>query len=187
MRRSPVLFVPGLRDHVAEHWQTLAAAEIDGARTVPALEQDKLSCAARIEALDRAIREFDAPPILVAHSAGVLMVAHWAQRHQRPIKGALLATPPDIDRPLPAGYPTPEDLQAGGWLPVPRNRLPFPSVLSASDNDPLCGRAAAMELALAWGSRVVQLGEVGHLNPAAGYGPWPMALEFIAELDAGEA
>ena len=187
MPRSPVLFVPGLRDHVADHWQTVAAAEIENARTVPPLEQDKLSCAARVEALDLAIRELDAPPILVAHSAGVLMVAHWAQRHQRPIKGAVLATPPDIDRPLPAGYPTPEELQAGGWLPVPRARLPFPSIIGASANDPLCGPAAAMELALAWGSRIVQLGEVGHLNPAAGYGPWPMALEFIDELHAGEA
>lgn len=186
MARSPVLFVPGLRDHVAEHWQTLAAAEIAGAHTVPPLEHDKLSRAARVAALDRAIAALDAPPILVAHSAGVLMVAHWAQRHRRPIKGALLATPPDIDRPLPAGYPTLEDLQAGGWLPVPRDRLPFPTTLVASANDPLAAPSVAAALALAWGSRRVQLGRVGHLNPAAGYGPWPMAHRLIAELDAGE-
>jgi predicted alpha/beta hydrolase family esterase len=169
---------------VADHWQTLLAAEIDGARTVPPLEHDKLSCAARVEAVDRAIREIEAPPILVAHSAGVLMVAHWAQRHGRPIKGALLATPPDITRPLPAGYPTPEDLQAGGWLPVPRNRLPFPSLLVTSDNDPLAGAEAATELARAWGSRIVPAGSVGHLNPAAGFGPWPLAQQLVAELDA---
>jgi predicted alpha/beta hydrolase family esterase len=186
MARSPILFVPGLRDHVAEHWQTLTAAEIEGARTVPPLEHDKLSCAARVEALDRAIAELVAPPILVAHSAGVLMVAHWAQHHRRPIKAALLATPPDLDRPLPAGYPTPEDLKSGGWLPVPRGRLPFPSILAASSDDPLDSSSAATELARAWGSRLVQLGEVGHLNPAAGYGPWPMARGLIAELDGDE-
>ena len=60
--RSTVLFVPGLRDHVPNHWQTLLAAEIKGSRTVPPLERDKLSCAARVEALDRAIREIDGPP-----------------------------------------------------------------------------------------------------------------------------
>jgi predicted alpha/beta hydrolase family esterase len=181
--RSTVLFVPGLRDHVPEHWQTLLAAQIAGSHTVPPLEQDKLSLAARVEALDRAIREIETPPILVAHSAGVLMVAHWAQRHSRPIKGALLATPPDIDRPLPAGYPTPDELQAGGWLPVPRSRLPFPSILVASDNDPLSSAEAAAELAAAWGSRLVQAGPVGHLNPSAGYGPWPRAKRLIADLD----
>ena len=185
--RSTVLFVPGLRDHVPDHWQTLLAAEIAGSRTVPPLERDKLSCAARVEALDRAIGEIEGAPILVAHSAGVLMVAHWAQRHQRPIKAALLATPPDVDHPLPAGYPTPEELQAGGWLPVPRARLPFPSLLAASANDPLACAGSAGELAHAWGSRVLNLGEVGHLNPLAGYGPWPRAHRLIAELDAGEA
>jgi predicted alpha/beta hydrolase family esterase len=180
---SPVLFVPGLRDYVADHWQTLLAAGIDGARTVPPLEQDKLSCAARVEALDRAIREMDAPPILVAHSAGCLMVAHWAQLHDRPIKGALLATPPDIERPLPAGYPALQDLEANGWLPAPRARLRFPTILAASANDPLASVAAVAELALAWGSQLVDVGWVGHLNPAAGYGPWPIAHCFIAELD----
>ena len=186
MPRSPVLFVPGLRDHVAEHWQTLLAAEIEGARTVPPLDHDKLSCAARVETLDRAIAGFEAPPILVAHSAGVLMVAHWAQAHRRPVRAALLATPPDIDRPLPAGYPTPEDLEGGGWLPVPRSPLPFPSILAASADDPLCAPSAAAALAAAWASRLVQVGRVGHLNPAAGYGPWPMAQGFIRELDRGE-
>jgi hypothetical protein len=183
--RSPVLFVPGLRDYVADHWQTLAAAEIDGARTVPPLEHDKLNCAARIAAVDRAIAECDAPPILVAHSAGVLMVVHWAQKHRRPIKGALLATPPDLDRPLPEGYPKIADLKAEGWLPTPRNQLWFPSILAASTNDPLDAVFTGPELARAWGSRLVELGDVGHLNPAAGYGPWPMAHQLIAELNVG--
>jgi predicted alpha/beta hydrolase family esterase len=187
MAPSPVLFVPGLRDYVADHWQTLAAAEIDGARTVAPLEHDKLSCAARVAALDHAVAACEAPPILVAHSAGVLMVAHWARRQRRPIKGALLATPPDIARPLPAGYPTPQDLQAGGWLPVPHEPLAFPSILAASADDPLCAPSAAAGLARAWGCRLVHLGDVGHLNPAAGYGPWPMVHEFIRELDAGAA
>jgi hypothetical protein len=29
-----VLFVPGLRDHVVDHWQTLLAVEIPGSITV---------------------------------------------------------------------------------------------------------------------------------------------------------
>ena len=137
--RSTILFVPGLRDHVAEHWQTLLAADLPGSRTVPPLEHDKLSRAARVEALDRAIAAIDGPVILVAHSAGCLMVAHWAQQHGRPIRGALLATPADIERPLPAGYPTLPDLQANGWLPLPRSPLPFPSIVAASSGDPLAG------------------------------------------------
>jgi predicted alpha/beta hydrolase family esterase len=41
-------------------------------------------------------------------------------------------------------------------------------------------------LAHAWGSRLVDLGNVGHLNPASGYGPWPRAEAFIRELAPAE-
>ena len=39
-------------------------------------------------------------------------------------------------------------------------------------------------LAAAWGSRVVDLGKVGHLNPASGFGEWPHAFSLIEELAA---
>ena len=44
-----------------------------------------------------------------------------------------------------------------------------------------------VELAQAWGSELIDLGEVGHLNPASGYGDWPQADEFIARLSAPPA
>jgi predicted alpha/beta hydrolase family esterase len=180
---STVLFVPGLRDHVADHWQTLLAAEIPGSRTAPPLTEDKLSRAARVASLDRALAEIEGPVILVAHSAGCLTVAHWAQAHERPIQGALLATPADIERPLPEGYPTKAALKAGGWLPVPRAKLPFPSLVAASSNDPLADLDRTVALAIDWGSELALLGDVGHLNPAAGFGPWPAGLDLIAGLE----
>ena len=48
---------------------------------------------------------------------GVVMLVHWAQRTRRPVLGALLATPPDFERPMPDGYPDVKALRAGGWLP----------------------------------------------------------------------
>lgn len=168
-----VLFVPGLRDHVADHWQTLLAAEMPGAHTVAPLEHGKLSCAARVEALDRAIAAISGPVVLAAHSAGCLMVAHWATTHSRPIAGALLATPADVERPLPEGYPTMGELRSHGWLPVPRAPLPFRTLVGASTNDPLAALDRTVTLAEDWNARVVLLGEVGHLNPASGFGAWP--------------
>jgi hypothetical protein len=180
---STILFVPGLRGHVADHWQTLLAAQLPGSRTAPPAAENGLSCAVRVEALDRAIAEIGGSVILVAHSAGVLMVAHWALRAERPIKGALLATPADIETPLPAGYPTMAELKVNGWLPIPRGRLPFPSLVAASRNDPLAPTARVADLARDWGAALVDVGEVGHLNPASGFGPWPRALELIRALD----
>lgn len=177
-----IVIVPGLRDHVADHWQTLLEKALPGAHSVPPLERDKLSCAARVAALEAALARIDGPIVLVAHSAGVMITVHWAQHHRREIAGALLATPPDFEMPLPEGYPTRDALQQNGWLPTPRAVLPFPSIVAASTNDPLARLDRVTELATAWGSRLVNLGAVGHLNPAAGYGEWPRAHEFIAEL-----
>lgn len=187
MTPATILFVPGLRDHVPEHWQSLLAAEIPGARTVEPLTNDKLSCAARVEALDAAIKAINGPVILAAHSAGCLMVAHWAQAHRRPIRGALLATPADIERPLPAGYPTLDELSSNGWLPIPRERLPFPAIVAASANDPLCAPQSASLVARDWGAELAQLGEVGHLNPAAGFGPWPYARVLLDVFERSSA
>ena len=109
---------------------------------------------------------------------------HWARLTQRDVRGALLATPADFDQPMPEGYPSMEALDTGGWLPVPRDTLPFRSIVAASRNDPLARDERVAAFAYCWGSKLIDLGEVGHLNPASGYGDWPQADSFIAELDA---
>jgi predicted alpha/beta hydrolase family esterase len=182
---STILFVPGLRDHVADHWQTLLAAELPGSATVSPLTGDRLSLAARIAALEAALAKIKGPVILAAHSAGVLIVVHWARRHARPIKAALLATPADIETPLPAGYPTMEELTTGGWLPIPRVLLPFPSLVVASETDALARADRVAGLAADWGAELVNLGDIGHLNPASGYGPWPQAQPLLEQLEGG--
>ncbi|WP_434034761.1 RBBP9/YdeN family alpha/beta hydrolase [Cupriavidus sp. a3] len=177
-----ILIVPGLRDHVAEHWQTLLEAKLTNAASVPPLEQDKLSCAARVAAIDEVYGRIKGPVILVAHSAGVMIAVHWARQYRRRIHGALLATPPDFETPLPAGHTTQDELACNGWLPIPRQALPFPSIVAASRNDPLARFDRVTEMAADWGSRLVDLGEVGHLNPSAGFGEWPAAEELVREL-----
>lgn len=181
--QSPtVVIVPGLRDHVADHWQTLLAERLGNARIVPPLEHHRLDRAARVAALDAVLADIAGPVVLVAHSAGVVTTVHWAQNPTRPIRGALLATPADVEMPLPSGYPTTDELERGGWTPVPRRTLPFPSIVAASRTDPLAGFRRVAGMAEAWGSRLVDLGDVGHLNPAAGYGPWPGAEKLLQEL-----
>ena len=177
-----VLFVPGLRDHVAEHWQTLIAAEIPGSVTVEPLQVDRLSREARVRALDEAVNRIEGDVILAAHSAGALMVANWALKPTRTIRGALLATPADVENPLPPGYPAYEGLKANGWIPIPRAPLPFPAIVAASRNDPLAQFEKVAGLARAWGAELYDAGDVGHLNPAAGFGPWPEAHSLLERI-----
>ncbi|SFM82826.1 alpha/beta hydrolase [Variovorax sp. OV329] len=179
-----ILVVPGLRDHVPQHWQTLLVAQLTRVRTVPAMGRENLELAGRVAAIEREAQAVDGPIVIVAHSGGCITLAHWAQRTTRPVQGALLAAPPDFEKPMPAGYPTLAELDAAGWLPVPRCPLPFRSIVAFSRNDPLGDAMRVVQLAQGWGSRLADLGEVGHLNPASGFGPWPRAHEFIEELAA---
>lgn len=185
MSGATVLIVPGLRDHVAEHWQTVLATRLSRVHTVPPMGREDLDRETRCEAIERAARAVEGPLVIVAHSGGVVMLAHWARTTRRPVLGALLATPPDFERPMPDGYPTMAALETGGWLPVPRERLPFPSIVAASQDDPLGAFDRVAGLARGWGSRLVDLGAVGHLNPASGFGEWPMAERLISELETG--
>lgn len=180
---ATVLIVPGLREHVAEHWQTLLEARLEKVRSVPPLETDKLDCAARVRAIQHALAQIDGPVILVAHSAGVLMVAHWAAQHSRPIKGALLAAPPDLDAVWPENYPSSQILASQGWSPLPQGPLPFRSIVAGSTNDHLASLPAVTRMTERWGGELLDLGDVGHLNPAAGFGHWPQAEALILELD----
>ena len=177
-----VLFVPGLRDHVEDHWQTHAANVIPSAVTVPPLTADRLSCAARVAMLDATLASISGDVVIAAHSAGCLMVAKWALAPTRAIRGALLATPADVERPLPPAYPRPEELEAGGWVPMPRGVLSFPTIVAASHNDPLADFDRVAQLADAWGATLHDAGSAGHLNPPAGFGPWSEGLDLIARL-----
>ncbi|HSW18474.1 MAG TPA: alpha/beta hydrolase [Ramlibacter sp.] len=188
---ATVLIVPGMRDAVPQHWQTLLAASL-AAQGVPVREvapmgRENLNCKRSLDAIEAAAAAIDGPLVVVAHSGGSVMVAHWAKWTRRAVQGALLATPPDLSKPMPDPLLSFEALQAGGWLPVPQQRLPFPSILAASRNDALATYESAAAMAKDWGSTLVDLGEVGHLNPASGFGEWPRALDLIAQLQEGKS
>lgn len=186
-REATVLIVPGLRDHVPEHWQTLLASRLPRVRCVAPMGRDNLDCAARVDAIERQASSIDGPIVLVAHSGGVIPTVRWLQHTQRSVQGALLATPPDFERPLPEGYPSREALRKGGWILAARGPLPCASIVAASRNDPLASFECVAAMASQWNSKLVDLGEVGHLNPASGYGDWPAADALIAELEAAAA
>ena len=182
-----VLIVPGLRDAVAGHWQTILAERLERVLEVPAVGRSELGLPNRVLAIENLARQTYAPLVVVAHSAGCIMVAHWLRISGRRPLGVLFAAPPDFETPMPANYPTMAALATNGWLPVPRQKLACPSIVLASRNDPLARFVRVADLARDWGSRLVDLGEVGHLNPASGFGEFPYAEALIRELSAPPA
>lgn len=180
-----LLLVPGLRDETPGHWQAILAGQWPDAVSLPALGRRNIDLAARMAQIEDAVQAIKGPVVLVAHSGGVIATVHWAQRTRATIHGALLATPPLFSGSLGPEFPDLAEFQRHGWAPVPRTSLPFPSIVAASRNDPLGSYEGVCELARAWGSRLFDLGNSGHLNPAAGFGPWTAASELVRELAQG--
>lgn len=176
IQASDVLLLPGWQNSGPGHWQTLweqqhGFVRVDQHDWMRPLRGD---WNARLEEV---LLAQPAPVVLVAHSLGCALVAAWAahSRQTARVRAALLVAPPELER---------DDLRVmlPGWAPMARQRLPFPSVLVASSNDPFGSLSHAQGLAQAWGSRLVDAGPRGHLNAESGLGDWPEGLALLQSL-----
>jgi uncharacterized protein len=129
-----------------------------------------------MDRLDRVVDACPGPVIVVAHSLGCLAFAHWAsfarERVRRKVEGAFLVAPADVER-----ENGPREMR--GFSPAPKCRMPVPTMVIASQNDPWITYPDARRLALLWRSVLVNAGTAGHINVASGHGPWPMGKTLL--------
>ncbi|AZI43182.1 serine hydrolase family protein [Deinococcus psychrotolerans] len=161
-----LLFLPGMGGGSPQHWYSLWQAKFGGVRVEQAdwNAPTPESWAAR---LNEAVEATPGEVVLVGHSAGALTIAHYARLYTVPerVRGALLVAPADAEQ--------------GGMLeavramaPIPRQPLPFPALMIASENDPYLTFERAGAFAEAWEAELVTVGEAGHINPESGHGEW---------------
>jgi predicted alpha/beta hydrolase family esterase/diadenosine tetraphosphate (Ap4A) HIT family hydrolase len=175
-----ILVIPGYGGSGPDHWQTLWE-RLDGrCLRVEQGNWDSPELEGWLAALDQVVAAQRGPVVLVAHSLGCVLLAHWvllARRSANPqVVGALLVAPADVDDRscVPACL--------GGFAPIPRAPLPFPSILVASRNDSYCSFARAQQLASSWGARLVDAGALGHVNADSRLGTWPLGRALLQEL-----
>jgi predicted alpha/beta hydrolase family esterase len=175
---ADILFIPGLGNSGPDHWQTRWERKLSTGRRVEQKDWERpklqdwttrlIEEVARSQAAQR-------PVVLIAHSLGNLAAVHAAPLFgPGKIAGAYLITPPSDE--AVAALP---EIDAG-FVPVPMQGLPFPSVLVASRTDPYGSWADAGAKAHAWGSTLVDAGDAGHINSESGHGPWPEGLMRLA-------
>lgn len=175
--QSEVLIVPGLGSSGPAHWQTLWQ-ELHGYQRVEQRDWEAPVRAEWLAALDQVLRARGKPSVLVAHSLGCALVAHYAQQPSAAalVRAALLVAPADVDDPAR----TPECTRC--FAPLPLRRLPFESLVVASANDPFCDPARARQFAEAWGADLEDIGDAGHINADSGLGAWPAGHRFLQRL-----
>ncbi|CAN1552576.1 COG3545 Predicted esterase of the alpha/beta hydrolase fold [Rhabdaerophilaceae bacterium] len=171
---ASILMMPGIGNSGPEHWQSRWEAKLSTAIRVrpqnfaPAEPEDW------VDALVLATRQAERPVVIIAHSLGVIATAHAAPKLNGKVKGAFLVAPSNVER---------ENLTPAisrNFAPVPREPLPFPSILVGSQSDPFCTPDVAGDFANAWGAFFVDAGDSGHINVDSGHGPWPEGLMSFA-------
>jgi predicted alpha/beta hydrolase family esterase len=175
---NEIIVLPGIGGSGDAHWQTRwERGDSNMRRFAPAswVEPDLRDW---IASLDRAIDATNGAPFLVAHSLSCLLVAHWRHTPVRRVAGAFLVAVPDPSSPH---FPD----EAAEFAPVPEEQLDFPSLIIASSDDPYASLHYARQRATQWGSGLVQLGALGHINGASGLGPWQEGLNLLAAFMAG--
>jgi predicted alpha/beta hydrolase family esterase len=183
-----IVVVYGYEGSGAEHWQRWAASALTarGERVAfpelssPAAPRKDVWVAELAVVLDDARRRND-PVTFLCHSLGCWAVDHLLTAHGTAgIHGALLVAPPSpflVFEPVDSFLPPPR--RADVWAPIAARTL-----LVGSDNDDYAGPDELAEVARTLGVPCRIIPGAGHINVAAGYGPWPFVLEWLAEVRA---
>jgi predicted alpha/beta hydrolase family esterase len=172
-----ILTLPGLGNSEPQHWQSHWENSAENCQRVNQADWQNPNCAQWLAVLEERVKAAGPETILVAHSLGCLLVAHWAAQTQLRIKAAMLVAVPNPASPV---FPT----QITGFTPVPMQRLPFDSIVVASSNDPYAAITYAQTCAAAWGSTLLNIGAAGHINAASDLGAWVEGQRLLQQLHA---
>ncbi len=182
---ASILIIPGHLGAGEDHWQSRWESKLKTAYRVEQSNWTEPVLLDWISALRSAVRLAKPPIVLVAHGLGVVAISHFVQSpalngSADAIAGAFMVAPVS-DESIVA-----DPRIDASFAPSPRRRLPFHCHVIASSNDPYCALPVAQKLATDWGATVANAGEVGHIDPHSGHGPWPEGLMsfggFLARL-----
>ena len=165
--------IPGLGNSGAEHWQTWLESAGDNVIRIHQKEWELPSRYDWVATIEEATSNTPNEEIvLIGHSLGCTAIAYWATEYGRKIRGALLVAPSDVEAPQ-------YTFDTKGFEKVPLERISFPTIVVASENDEWVSLDRARFFAEHWRSQFINLGNAGHINVASGYGPWPQGLEIL--------
>jgi uncharacterized protein len=169
-----LITIPGLHGSEPAHWQSWLEDEFPGARRVVQRDWSDAQLVEWSHRIRDVLTETAGPLVLAAHSFGCLASAHALSHGDSSafatrVLGVLLVAPA-----------SPARFQHAGVFGA--RRLDIPSLVVGSETDPWMPLNEARSLAQRWHSAFVNLGDAGHINTSAGFGPWPLARHLVETL-----
>ncbi len=171
------VFVAGYGNSEPLHWQRLWFNSTKDAYWVEQRDWNAPNKDEWIKELEKTLSHVKSPVVIIAHSIGCHTVVEWVKKYYKnqDIIGVLLVAPPDTSR---ENFPK----EITGHEHTPKDKLPFKSISVISSNDPYSAVQNAESLALSWESKVVHVGERGHINLDSNLGEWEEGKAILSEL-----
>lgn len=174
------VIVPGVGGSEHGHWQSWLQRQLKSCSRVQQQDWNKPVLHEWIEQFVKTVQAIQEPIQIVAHSFGCLTtvaaLAQYPELNQN-IKNLVLVAPANPARFGDAGFA--RDSQNDYQQYFHQLKLQVPTQMIISENDPWLNFQDALQLAKAWKIRPKNLGQVGHINVASGFGPFPEIYDFL--------
>ena len=174
------VIVPGVGGSEHDHWQSWLQRQLKSCSRVQQQDWNKPVLHEWIEQFIKTVQAIQEPIQIVAHSFGCLTtVAALAQHPElnQKIKNLVLVAPANPARFGDDGFA--RESQNDYQQYFHQLKLQVPTQMIISENDPWLNFQDALQLAKAWKIRPKNLGQVGHINVASGFGPFPEIYDFL--------
>ncbi|MFN8416749.1 MAG: alpha/beta hydrolase [Cytophagaceae bacterium] len=167
------VIIPGYAGSGETHWQSYFERNLPNSTRIQPESWEQPTCDNWVEAIQKEVSKFPAETVvLISHSLGCIALSFWARKYTTKIKGAMIVAPPDIENPW-------QDYGFETFLPIPKDKLPFPSFIIASTNDHWATVERTKEFANNWGCPLTFIGDAGHISAGSGHGDWKEGLEML--------
>ncbi|MBJ9957116.1 RBBP9/YdeN family alpha/beta hydrolase [Acinetobacter courvalinii] len=174
------VIVPGVGGSEAQHWQSWLQQQLVSSSRVEQKHWDRPVLSEWIAQFVKTVAAAPAPVQIVAHSFGCLTSVAALAEHpelRTKVKNLLLVAPANPARFGEAGFARHSLTDYQQYFQ--QLNIEVPTTLLISENDPWLGYVDALQLAQAWKLTPINLGAVGHVNVASGFGPFPEILNYL--------
>lgn len=176
------IIVPGVGGSDSDHWQSWLQRELLSCSRVQQDDWNLPILKDWIAQFVKTVKNVDRDIQIVAHSFGCLTtLAALAQYPEIAIKvkKVILVAPANPARFGEAGFARNSIGNYENYFQTLKVNVPTDMIIS--ENDPWLTFEDAQQLAKAWKLKPRNLGQVGHINVASGFGPFPEILDHLID------
>ncbi len=174
------LIVPGVGGSEYQHWQSWLQRQLMSCSRVQQQDWNQPILKNWVAQFVKMLAAIQQPVQIIAHSFGCLTSVAALSLHpelQSKIKRLILVAPANPARFGEVGFSRDSSNDYAAWFH--QLKINVPAQMLISENDPWLSFADAQHLAQAWNVQPVNLGAVGHINVASGFGPFPQIFDYL--------